>query len=136
MPNLQKYFFDISPTTQASEATGAVLPTAGMIMISNQPVLTLNFREYLLEENVNIAVQTSTDLQNWSTVNAPIIQTGTDETTGDPLMQAQVPTMAPTSSSGSTSPCRDFAARNQVRRRALRRPLLTEISLFTVLAMS
>jgi hypothetical protein len=37
-------------------------------------------------------VQTSSDLQTWTTMpNPTLVQTGVDPNTGDPIMQVQVP---------------------------------------------
>jgi hypothetical protein len=90
--NLQKYAFDINPTTPTSATDHAALPKIGSAMVSGQQVLTLTYREYALETNISYNVQSSPDLQTWTTMSKPtIVPDGQDPNTGDPIMQAQVP---------------------------------------------
>jgi len=54
--------------------------------------LTLTFREYAGITGITRNVQTSPDLQTWTTLTNPtIVPTGIDPNTGEPIMQAQVP---------------------------------------------
>jgi hypothetical protein len=47
--------------------------------------------------DVNVQIQTSTDLVTWSVpTGVTITPVGTDPATGDPMMQAQVPVTGPT----------------------------------------
>jgi len=65
---------------------GANLTTSGTTY------LTLTYRQYALGTGISMNVQTSPDLQTWTTITNPtIIQTGTDPNSDDPIMQAQVP---------------------------------------------
>jgi hypothetical protein len=51
-----------------------------------------SYRQYASETGVTIDVQTSLDLQTWTTVSPPDIslQIGTDSTTGHPIMEVGV----------------------------------------------
>ncbi|HEV3273033.1 MAG TPA: choice-of-anchor tandem repeat GloVer-containing protein [Candidatus Methylacidiphilales bacterium] len=90
--NLLKYLFDINPSSPISSADRDALPALGVTTIQGVNYATLTYRQYALETGVTINVQTSPDMQNWTTLASPtIIQTGTDPTTGDPVMQVQVP---------------------------------------------
>ena len=92
VPNLLKYLFDIDPTVPMVTTDRTALPTVGMINYFGTPYLTLTYRQNPIETGITVNVQTSSDLQTWTTVANPImIQTGTDSTTGDPMMQVQVP---------------------------------------------
>ncbi len=91
VPNLLKYLYDINPTRPMTATDRAALPKVASTSTAGGNVLTLTFREYA-SAVISPAIQTSTDLQNWGTPTTyTIIQTGTDATTGDPIMQAQVP---------------------------------------------
>ncbi len=106
MPNLQKYLFDINPTEAMSPTDRSALPTVGTI--SGQQVQTLTYRQYIEKTDITVNVQTSPDLQTWTTVINPIIvPDGSDPTTGDPFMQFQVPLVGNRQFIRSTSPCRD-----------------------------
>lgn len=52
----------------------------------------LTYRQYQALEGVTVNVQTSTDLQTWTTVNPPNLsqQVGTDPNTGDPIIEVGV----------------------------------------------
>jgi hypothetical protein len=96
VPNLLKYFYDINPTVPISTTDLAALPILGTTMNGGVTYLTLTFRQYALASGLTVAVQTSPDLLNWTTLTNPtIIQTGTDPVTGDPIMQVQVPWNGP-----------------------------------------
>jgi hypothetical protein len=96
VPNLLKYLFDIAPATSMSATDYAALPTAGTTTVSGTQYLTLTYRENALETGITVNVQTSPDLQTWTTlINPTITQTGTDMNTGDPIMQVSVPVTSP-----------------------------------------
>jgi hypothetical protein len=54
--------------------------------------ITLTYRENPFASGLTINVQTSSDLQTWTTVSPPDLskQVGTDLTTGDPIMEVGV----------------------------------------------
>ena len=102
--NLLKYLYDIDPSTPMTATDYAALPTLGTTTTGETQYLTLTYRQYALETGITVNVQTSPDLKTWTTVavatmpsptiletGVSIIQTGTDSTTGDPIIQAQVP---------------------------------------------
>jgi hypothetical protein len=101
VPNLLKYLFNIDPTQPMDDSDRAALPVLG---VATNGDLTLTFREYTLETGITINLQTSSDMRTWTTVavvtlpnptimeaGVSVIQTGTDSTTNDPIIQAQVP---------------------------------------------
>ena len=91
-PNLLKYLYDIDPTTPMGTTDYAALPVADTATSGQTQYLTLTFRQNPTQTGITINVQTSTNLQTWTTVPHPTMtQTGSDATTGDPIMQAQVP---------------------------------------------
>jgi len=98
VPNLLKYFYDINPTVPMTDTDRAALPTLGMTSTFGINKLTLTYRQYASQTGIKVYVQTSPDLQNWTTVtpkSTPISdwveQIGTDSDTGDPIMQVTVP---------------------------------------------
>jgi len=92
IPNLFKYLYNINPTRPMTAADRAALPVLATTSISGTQYLTLTYRQYALKTGITVNLQTSTDLQTWTTVANPIItQTGTDPNTGDPIIQFQVP---------------------------------------------
>jgi cyclophilin family peptidyl-prolyl cis-trans isomerase len=92
VPNLLKYFYDINPSQPMSATDRAALPVLGTTTINSLPYLTLTYRQFALKTGITTHVQTSTDLQTWTTVSNPtIVQTGANATTGDPTMQVQIP---------------------------------------------
>lgn len=84
VPNVVKYLCDINPNAPMSATARANLPKAGTMP---GKIATYTYHQYASEFGVSATVQTSTDLQNWTTINAT--QTGTDAN-GDLIMQAQV----------------------------------------------
>jgi hypothetical protein len=92
--NLLKYLFDINPTEPMARTDRAALPNVGIDSTSTPgtPYLELTYRQNQMLENVTVNVQTSTDLQNWTTVNPPNLtqQVGTDPSTGDPFIEVGV----------------------------------------------
>ncbi len=92
--NLLKYLFDINPTTTMTPADRAALSTLGIDTSSTlgTEYFELTYRQYQALEGVTVNVQTSTDLQTWTTVNPPNLsqQVGTDPNTGDPIIEVGV----------------------------------------------
>ncbi len=84
VPNVLKYLCHVNPNVPMTAAARANLPKAGK-MTGN--IATFTYHQYAQEFGVSATVQTSTDLQNWTTVSAA--QTGTDAN-GDLIMQARV----------------------------------------------
>jgi hypothetical protein len=91
--------FDINPAEVMSATDLAAMPTAGLVTSAGTSYLTLTYHQYALETGITVNVQTSPDLQNWTTLTQSqtpttttysLQQTGTDSNTGDPIMQAQV----------------------------------------------
>jgi hypothetical protein len=72
----------------------AALPTLGMDTTTTPGTtyLTMTYRSNPGVVGLGVTLQTSSDLQTWSTVNSPAIfqQVGTDTTTGDPMMEIGV----------------------------------------------
>ena len=92
--NLLKYLCDIDPSRPMTATDRAALPKQGTT--SDGKYLTLTFRQYINTTGVTMTFQNSTDLNTWTTVaNANPTMVGTDATTGDPLMQLEVPIAAP-----------------------------------------
>jgi len=106
VPNLLKYLYDINPSAPMSATDRTALPVVDIDTITHPGTeyLTLTYRQYALETGITVNVQTSPDLQTWTTVavatmpnptileaGVSIVQKGTDSTTGDPIIQAQVP---------------------------------------------
>lgn len=100
VPNLLKYLYDIDPSEPMTAADRAALPTVGMTTIKGTNYLTLTYREYQqLDPSVIVNVQSSSDLQTWTTLpqgqtatetTCTLQKVNTDPTTGDPIMQAAV----------------------------------------------
>jgi hypothetical protein len=94
IPNLLKYLFDIDPANPMSAADRAALPVVGLDTTSTPGTeyLTLTYRESASATGITVNVQTSSDLQTWTTVSPPDLsqQVGTDLTTGDPIMEVGV----------------------------------------------
>ena len=89
--NLLKFLFDINPSLPMSTTDKAALPVAGMTNIASVPYLTLTYRQNPTASGITVNVQTSPDLQTWTTVTPAFIQNvGTDSATGDPIIQDQV----------------------------------------------
>ena len=92
-PNLLKYVCDIDPHVPMTSAARANLPKAGTTTISGTKYLTLTYHQHNALLGVNVNVETSSDMNTWTTAaypNAVFVQTGTDAA-GDPIMQVRVP---------------------------------------------
>lgn len=93
--NLLKYLFDINPTQAMSDTDRAALPVVEIDSTTNPnaPYLMMTYRQNPALSGVTVNVQTSTDLAAWSTVMPDLSgQSGTDLTTGDPMMRVRVKT--------------------------------------------
>jgi len=92
VPNLLKYLYGINPTVPMTATDRAALPVFAISTTGTSAGnLTLTFRESPVVTGITISVQTSPDLQTWTTLTNPtIIKSGTDTATGDPMMQVQV----------------------------------------------
>jgi hypothetical protein len=91
--NILKYLYDIDPTVPLTPAAQAALPVLG-INTTTYPgtnYLTLTFRDSSATTGITTHLQTSPDLQTWTTETPALSQqTGTDPTTGDPIMEVGV----------------------------------------------
>ena len=92
IPTLLKYLFDINPTAPLSSTDRAALPAATTTTSGGTRYLALTYRHNALVSGVTINVETSTDLQTWTTTSPPDLsqQIGTDPSTGDPIMEVGV----------------------------------------------
>ena len=94
VPNLLKYLYNIDPAQPMTAADRAALP---VFAVGSNGDLTLTYRQYSLETGITMNVQTSPDLQNWTTVSKvttptagsyTLTPTGTlDANTNDPYMK-------------------------------------------------
>lgn len=92
VPNLLKYFCGINPSAPMSATDRAKLPTVGTITNSGTTYVTLTYHQSASMLGVTPTVQTSTDLQTWTPVSqSSVFEIGSDSSTGDAIMQAQVP---------------------------------------------
>jgi len=90
VPNLLKYVFDINPSVPMTGAALARLPVEGSATISGTQYLTLTYHQHNALVGVNVNVETSPDMVNWTTASNPtFVQTGTDSS-GDPIIQVRV----------------------------------------------
>ena len=95
VPNLLKYVYDINPSQAMSTNDYNAMPATDVDTTTSPGTtyLTLTYRQYAKVTGVTIQVQTSPDLQTWTTVSPSITkQTGTDPNTGDPIMEDEVNT--------------------------------------------
>jgi hypothetical protein len=100
VPNLLKYLYDIDPATSMISTDYAAMPATDVDTTTTPGTtyLTLTYRQYAKVTGITIQVQTSPDLQNWTTVTPTISrQTGTDSVTGDPIIEDEVNTNGATS---------------------------------------
>jgi peptidyl-prolyl cis-trans isomerase A (cyclophilin A) len=94
-PNLLKYLCDVTPAQSMTPADRAKLPTVGSAMVSGAQVLTLTYRQRADLVGVFVNVETSTDLQTWGApTSATTTQTPATDSSGDTIMQVQVPVPA------------------------------------------
>jgi hypothetical protein len=95
VPNLLKYVYDINPNETMTANDYAAMPATDVdtTTTSGTTYLTLTYRQYTKLTGVTIQVQTSPDLQNWTTVTPSITkQVSTDPNTGDPIIEDEVNT--------------------------------------------
>jgi hypothetical protein len=101
VPNLLKYLYNINPAAPMTASDRAALPVLGTTTTGGTIYLTLIYGRYALETGITINVQTSPNLQNWTTLG---LTTGTPNSTqyieqptgqtdpnGDPYMEIEVP---------------------------------------------
>lgn len=69
IPLLLKYLYDINPSVPMGDLDYGATPFAGVTTIGENQYLTLTYRRYLYATGVTVNVQTSTDMQSWTTVN-------------------------------------------------------------------
>jgi peptidyl-prolyl cis-trans isomerase A (cyclophilin A) len=91
--NLLKYFCDINPSAPMSVADQSKLPTVGKTTIGSTTYMTLSFQQNAASlTDLTYTVQTSSDLQTWTSVTSPTtVEVGSNPTTGDAIMQVQIP---------------------------------------------
>ena len=100
--NLFKYLYDINPSVPMSAADRAALPVTDVTTSGGKSYLTLTYRQNPLVTGITVNVQTSPDLQTWTTLTQTqtpppttstyiVQQVSTDSDTGDPMMQVQIP---------------------------------------------
>ncbi len=95
-PNLLKYFCNIDPTVSMSPAVRTRLPTVGLDTTSTPGTtyLTLTFHQYGAETGVTPSIQSSPDLNTWTTVPNSTFLKAADYITGDSILQAKLPVMS------------------------------------------
>jgi cyclophilin family peptidyl-prolyl cis-trans isomerase len=85
--NLLKYLCDINPSVPMTSADRAKLPTVGRVTNNGTNYVTLTYHQNTALVSVTVNVQTSTDLQTWTTLTNPIfVQTALDSA-GDTIFQ-------------------------------------------------
>jgi sugar lactone lactonase YvrE len=92
--NLLKYVCDINPGVIMSTGDRANLPAEGMVTTGTTTYLTLTYQEFAGLTGTTVNLQTSPDLQTWSTVTAPNYFSqilSIDPGTGDPIIEMGVP---------------------------------------------
>lgn len=90
IPTLLKFVCDINPSVPMTGANRVNLPILGTTTISGTQYVTLTYHQRNELVGVNVNVETSPDLQTWTTVSNPtFVQTGTDAA-GDPIEQVRV----------------------------------------------
>jgi hypothetical protein len=95
VPNLLKYVYDINPAAPMSASDFSAMSSTDVDTTTTPGTtyLTLTYRSNPRATGVTVQVQTSTDLQTWSTVTPSITrQVGTDSATGDPIVEDEVNT--------------------------------------------
>ena len=93
-PNLMKYLCNIDPARVLTGSDRAALPTLGMTADGRS--LTLTYRQYAYVVGATATVQSSADLNTWTTLtNTNATTVGTDATTNDPIVQVLIPANGP-----------------------------------------
>jgi len=92
VPNLLKYLYDIDPTADLIGTNRQSLPIFKTTTIGGVSYLTLTYRQAAFVSGISVKVQTSSDMQTWTTVDPPDVvePLGTDSTTGDPILELGV----------------------------------------------
>ena len=89
VPNMLKYVCDIDPSAPMTATARANLPSVGSATSGGQHFVTLTYHQNSSLSGVTINLQTSPDLQTWTTVTNPIfVETGIDSN-NDLIIQAQ-----------------------------------------------
>jgi hypothetical protein len=82
-----KYLCDINPSVPMTAADRAKLPTVGAVTNSGTNYVTLTYHQNTALVGVTVNVQTSPDLQTWTTLPHPaFVQTALDSA-GDTIFQ-------------------------------------------------
>ena len=83
-----KYLCNINPTVPMSRTDRAALPT---VSVSGTSYLTMIYRQNSNLTGLTVSVESSLDLQTWTSVTPDSSATiGSDLTTGDPMIELQV----------------------------------------------
>jgi PKD repeat protein len=93
VPNFLKYAFDIDPAGPVSTTDPTALPQVNTDSTTHPGTtyLTVTYRQSVTAANVEFNLQTSPDLQNWTTVNPDLVQqVGTAPNTNDPIIEEGV----------------------------------------------
>lgn len=91
--NVLKYLCNIDPALALSDSDRAALPRSGVETRLSVNYLTLTYRRNRAATDLTVQVQTSVDLQSWSTVTPDFIEElTTDASTGDPIRKVGVST--------------------------------------------
>jgi hypothetical protein len=93
VPNLLKYVYDIDPTKPMGDSDRLGLPVSGVDTLTTPGTqyVTLTYQANPGVSGTSINVQTSSDLQSWTTVAPPdIFQTVGTASNGDPIMEIGV----------------------------------------------
>lgn len=93
VPNLFKYLYDINPTRAMSATDRSALPAVSIDSTTTPGTkcLALTFRQYALKTGITVELQTSSDLQSWTTVTPDVNkQIGVDPNTNNPIMEIGV----------------------------------------------
>jgi kumamolisin len=92
IPNVLKYVSDINPGVPLTATTRAELPSVNTITKGGATYLTLTYEEYAGLTGTTVNVQTSPDLQTWTTVNPPDFDQvlSIDPNSGNPIIEVGV----------------------------------------------
>ncbi len=89
VPNLLKYLCDIDPSVPMTAAARANLPTLSKTITGG--VMTLIYHQISVPIGVNLAVETSSDLQTWTTVSNPVFVPNGTDSNGNSIIQIKIP---------------------------------------------
>jgi uncharacterized repeat protein (TIGR03803 family) len=95
VPNLLKYLCDISPAGPMNAADRAALPAVEIdsSTVPGTDYLALIYRQAAAASSANVVLQTSNDLQTWTTVDTSVLLSRKASTlsNGDSMMELGVP---------------------------------------------